>query len=300
MTDRPRRADGARLAGWAGLALAALSISCAGSARGGRPPGATAAPGWARADLALSVGEIGLACPPGLEEELPRLAGLVRTAARAAGRWGRLRQPLELRVLADHAALEAAVGRPEHPWLRAWSFPDLVLLQSPRSWPEPPTDAQLLQLLTHELAHAVMYQAIQRTEAAAQPLERAESGEPPLWFREGLASVTAGQGPLRPGPEWLRRWLAVLPARNPLDPSAELIRTEKEAVYGAAHRAFERLLARVGDAGVLGLLARIREGSPFAEAFAASVGTSQRAFEAALLTSGFAPEPGAEWEPALR
>jgi len=71
-----------------------------------------------------------------------------------------------------------------------------VLVQSPRSWEgaaeadEATLAAALAELLAHELTHALMYQRLARGDGA--PVE-----EPPLWFREGMASLTAGQGARR-------------------------------------------------------------------------------------------------------
>jgi len=101
-----------------------------------------------------------------------------------------------------------------------------------------------------------------------------ERRPPPVWFREGMASVTAGQGDRRMSAAELVRWTQAHPGQDLLNPSNELYRTEREAVYAAAHRAFELLLELAGDAGVREILrgvgARARS---FRSAFAHATGT---------------------------
>jgi len=87
--------------------------------------------------------------------------------------------------------------------------------------------------------------------------------EPPLWFREGMASVTAGQGHRRPPALDLSRWAAEHPGDDLLRPAPELYRTEKDAVYGAAHRTFELLVKTAGDDAVRQLLRRVSAGWAF-------------------------------------
>ena len=80
---------------------------------------------------------------------------------------------------------------------RAWAFADQVLLQSPRTWNPVggADDDELAELIAHEVTHALMYQLMQPGDDPSWAVE-----EPPLWFREGMASVTAGQGHRRPPP----------------------------------------------------------------------------------------------------
>ena len=237
--------------------------------------------------------ELELSCSAADVAELGRLGSGFLDAAGRVSRWGSFRGKVQVQVLQDHAALEAAVGRPGHDWLRAWAYGDLVLLQSPRTWDpkaDPESDA-MLELLTHELTHALMYQLLEPDDApypVPATVTAALPEEPPLWFREGMASVTAGQGNKRLSPQELRDWLAAHPGKNPLDPDPELVRTEKEAVYGAAHRAFERLLDLGGDQSVRDVLRGIRSGARFADAFAAATGRQASEFEQAALQSGFA------------
>jgi hypothetical protein len=222
--------------------------------------------------------------PPDAGEVARIERGLLAVGTRLS-RWGSFRQGVYIRVFPDHQALEAAVDRRDYPWLRAWAFGDQVLLQSPRSWNDEPASLQpdLDELLLHELTHALMYQLIEPAEGAAS----AAPEEPPLWFREGMASVTADQGHRRLSPADLGRWLATHPGADVLHPTAELYRSEKEAVYGAAHRAFDLLLRLSGDQGVRDLLRAVSMGARFADAFRTTTGHALADFETEAVRSGF-------------
>ena len=211
--------------------------------------------------------------------------GLLVASARVA-RWGSFREGVFVRLFPDHDGLEDAAGRRGYPWLRAWALRDRVLLQSPRSWAEGrgAQDGEVIELLTHELTHVLMYQ---RMTPAAGPAWLVE--EPPLWFREGMASVTAGQGQRRLSPHELLQWLAAHPDADLLRAAPELQRTEREAVYGAAHRAFDLLLQASGEDAVREMLRRVSLGAAFADAFAAATGHPLAEFEQKALRAGFDP-----------
>src|SRR5213075_2298906 len=201
--------------------------------------------------------------------------GLLSVGARVS-RWGTFREGVHIRVFPDHDSLERAVDRRGYPWLRAWAYGDTVLLQSPRSWSAPePLDEELNELLAHELTHSLMYQLIR---AEDEPAWDSAAEEPPLWFREGMASVTAGQGHRRLSSAELSTWLGAHPGADLLHPSSELYRTEKEAVYGAAHRAFDLLVRTSGDQAVRDILRGVRTGARFADAFKASTGRGLQEF----------------------
>ncbi len=219
-------------------------------------------------------------------------SGLLAAGARLS-RWGTFRQGVWVRVYPDHDALEAALDRHGYPWLRAWAFGDQVLLQSPRSWSSAGSAVagqELSELLTHELTHSLMYQLMEPLKSFGPD---ALLEEPPLWFREGMASVTANQGHGRLSGEALSRWLTVHPGADILHPDVELVRTEKEAVYGAAHRAFELLLRVSGDQAIRDLLRGVRDGARFADAFKAATGHGLPDFERDAIRSRFALAPPA-------
>lgn len=214
-------------------------------------------------------------------DDAARIASRLVAAGPHLSRWGAFRHRVSIRVMPDHAALENRIGLHGYPWLRAWAFGDLVLLQSPRSWIDTASSTdELAEILVHELTHALMYQLV-------QPREGAFPEEPPFWFREGMASVTAEQGHRRLDTDALQRWRRAHPKSDLLHPSSELYRTEKEAVYSAAHHAFERLVALNGDRAIRGVLRGVRSGARFEDAFAAATGRSLAAFEADAIRSGY-------------
>lgn len=181
-------------------------------------------------------------------------------ALSAAARWGALREAVTITVHPTHAALEAAARRPGLDWLRAWARRDGVELQSPRTWSAGRlSDAELVQLLAHELTHCAMYQYLGADSAVARTV--------PIWFREGLATVAAGESFGSPRASGA---LAIVTASY---------RTDAVRAYATADSAFRWLVARHGDAGVRGVLARLRAGEPFPAAFHAATGVTLQAFE---------------------
>ncbi len=214
-----------------------------------------------------------------------------------AVRWGRLGVPVQVVIHPSHRALEAAAHREDHSWLRAWARYASIDLQSPRTW-EPldfllggPTDDEVAELLAHELTHCVMYQAVGGEYSWTQR-------DIPLWFREGLASVAAGQGHKRPGPEAIWRFYRESreaagvrdpveaggrgdPLTDPDEPAGEpLYQRNADLVYGTAHQAFGFLLVRYGEAPVRTILERMGRGQDFGAAFEAETGIAPRSFEA--------------------
>lgn len=187
--------------------------------------------------------------------------------------WGGLREPIHLYVLSDHDALEQAVGRYGYGWLKAWARYDEVFLQSPRTWAVfGASQSDIDELLLHELTHVVMYQQ------AADKEHWSRKGIP-LWFREGMASVTANQGYRWPSLEDLARYYERHPDRDPLREPEPLYQTQSAVVYGAAHHAFAFLLHRYGKDRVREVLHQMSAGSAFPEAFERALGVSQQAFE---------------------
>jgi len=277
------------------------------------------------ASLSLLVLALGAGCAPRLSGEAgprretvrvgearimlvswPEDARAARQVARAiavalprTARWGALDAPVTITIHPDHAGLEAAARRPGFDWLRAWARYGSIDLQSPASWGFlGASDAQVAELLTHELTHCVMYQ-----RAAAQQ-SWSHKGIP-LWFREGMASVTAGQGARRGTLEDLWRFYeqglasdgagdgeagrgaargrvarGQRPAGDPLADPEPLYLERSEVVYGASHHAFTFLLARYGEGRVQVALRRMRGGAAFPAAFQESFGLSEAEFGA--------------------
>lgn len=197
----------------------------------------------------------------------------VREAAGKLRRWGALRNKVLVNVLPTHADLERAVDRPGYDWLRAWARYGVVFVQSPRSWSlTGASQAQMNELLLHELTHCVMYQA------AAGAEEWQHKGIP-IWFREGMASVTADQGYRRGTLADLEKHLLASDRHDPVADAESLYRFNSEIVYTAAHHAFGFLLERYGDGAVRRVLAVMHGGLRFDAAFEQGLGLSRRGFE---------------------
>jgi hypothetical protein len=179
-------------------------------------------------------------------------------AVLAAERWGSLEGPVAVTIHPTHDRLEAATGREGQPWMRAWARRGAVDLQSPRTWSRgSASDDALGQLLAHELTHCVLFHA-------AGPGWKAR--DIPLWFREGMASVTAGERHARASAE------AISAPERMMSSDAKLI-------YGTADRAFRYLIARYGQDRVRLLLARLGEGRTFPVAFRDALGVPLAEFE---------------------
>jgi hypothetical protein len=189
-------------------------------------------------------------------------------------RWGRLREPVRVLVMPDHASLEKAVDRSGYGWLRAWARYDVVFVQSPASWwvGGGASQSQVDELLLHELTHSVMYQL------AATGSTWQYKGIP-IWFREGMASVTAEQGYRRGSLPELSVRMRPGGGEDPLREAARLYQENAEEVYSAAHYAFAFLVRRYGDDGVKKVLAGMAAGQRFDPAFESALGISRLAFE---------------------
>jgi len=211
-------------------------------------------------------------------------AVLPRVAARAT-RWSRLHSPITVTIHPSHDALERAIHREGYGWLRAWARYATIDVQSPRTWAFLGAgDAEVEQLLTHELTHCALYQA------AADEWTWPYRGIPP-WFREGMASVTAGPRRRADRDELRDYYLRLVPGAGDvevpggearIDPMIEperLYQEESEVVYGAAHWAFRFLLDRYGEERIRRILDRMGQGRSFAAAFKEAIGIGADEFE---------------------
>ena len=196
----------------------------------------------------------------------------LQRATPGLARWGRFEVPVSVHILSDHEALEQAVDREGYGWLRAWGRYDEVFIQSPATWGLLGASQESVdELVLHELAHCLMYQL------AADRLGWTRK-EIPLWFREGMASFTAGQAYRWPALETLARVLRAHPGVDILGASEALYRGRSEWVYGAAHHAFTFLIERYGTGSVNLVLRAMRSGETFPGAFEQAVGLSAEAF----------------------
>jgi hypothetical protein len=199
----------------------------------------------------------------GDDEVAQQVRRALDVAVRLAERWGPLPASITITIHPTHEALEVAARRGGYAWLRAWARRDTVELQSPRSWSRgAATDAELAELLTHELTHCAMYQALGHEAGRVHRV--------PIWFREGMATTNAGEHLAAvTGPA----------AGDALTTAAVLYRTESPLVYATADRAFRFLVRRYGEERVRRVLERVRSGAEFGEAFEAVMGVAIATFE---------------------
>jgi len=206
----------------------------------------------------------------------------VPEAAKVLSRWGGLREPVTITVVNSQWELQEAVGRPV-PGISAWARRNQVILWDPRWWPMAPGIAehpalaaqvrrtQVTDLLKHELTHSLMFQ--RAGGSPSDPRDRI-----PFWFREGMATVTAGEGAKWPPPESLAQWLAAHQGEDLLRDAQKFARADPAIAYGAAYHGFDFLDRRYGDATVLRILDRMRVRGGFPEAFRDAVGLSVEPF----------------------
>jgi hypothetical protein len=249
--------------------------------------------------IATEGGEIRLEYAEWNEETAELLKWAVPRATPVLARWGGLQEPVRITVVNSHWELEEMVGRPL-PGISAWARKNQVILWDPRWWPLPPRveqdtalasrvrRTQVIGLLKHELTHSLMFQRAGKPKW--DPHDRI-----PFWFREGMASVTAGEGAQWPPPESLSQWLVKQPQVDLLKDAQGLSRTDPTMAYGAAYHGFDFLVSRYGDATVLKVLDLMRERDSFPEAFKDAVGISVESFgtdfRRYLGWRGFVPPP---------
>lgn len=199
----------------------------------------------------------------------------VRKGEAALSRWGHFKEPVRVNVLPDRQTFDAAVGEGGFPGRRGFARYDDVFLLSPENWSAlGARQAEVEELVLHELTHCLMYQrAGSRTQWRRKGI--------PLWFREGMASYIAHQA---------YRWKA--PDIKPLSPDASPFAEAEEVAggdvrraYGLAHYAFQALVNRRGEDGVRALLRAMERGVDFPGAFEEVYGLPPRAFTRALETS---------------
>jgi len=186
----------------------------------------------------------------------------IRSASRELRRWGDFREPVAIRIFPDVERFDEAVGEGRFPNRRGFARYDQVFLLSPSTWSSRGArEAELEELVLHELTHSLMYQhASTRTGWRRKGI--------PFWFREGMASYTARQAY-----RWKEPSRAEIRGRSSYQdeeddsPFPHSERDDVQSRYGVAHYAFDALLARGGERRIRELLDEMEEGSDFEEAF---------------------------------
>jgi hypothetical protein len=214
-----------------------------------------------RAELQNRLGAFVLRYSEEDENVIPQVKQALVAAEPALRRWGSLREPVTIDIVPDHQLLEKAINHPGYSWLRAWARYDEVFLQSPRTWGlVSPTQNELNELLVHELTHCLIYQLSSDRRSWSNK-------HFPLWFREGIASFTAGQGYRWPTLRELGRFLDEHPEVDLINHPEGLYQSDSDIVYSAAHQAFALLVERYGEPAVRQILLTMRAGPTFPESF---------------------------------
>lgn len=221
--------------------------------------------------VTTEIGEFEVIASPDEPTEQARAEKAIAQASPSLVRWGKLDHRISFYLLPSHLRLASAVGRYGYDWLHAWARYDEVYFQSPATWGWSVTDAEVDELVLHELTHCLMYQ---RSGTATTWPDK----QIPLWFREGMATWTANQAYKFPSLEDLAKFYEQNPAADPIANPDPLYKDSNAIVYSAAHHAFTFLFRRYQEQTVQRLLDSMREGSTFPDAFLKVTGITAEAF----------------------
>lgn len=206
-----------------------------------------------------------------IEPDVARVQRSLAATTPGLARWGGLEHPVTVYVVSSHQALEDAVRRPGYDWLRAWARYDDVIIQAPSTWNASPE--ALDQLVLHEVTHCLLFQkAATRDDWMKKDI--------PLWFREGMAVVTAKQQRLYPSLEDTTAWLLAHPDDDVFKDGEALSEQHYQPVYGFSLHAFTFLENRFGAERIGDLLRAMRTtGQDFTTSFEAALGMPLTRFE---------------------
>jgi len=225
--------------------------------------------------LALTTSRFEVKSLPEAHDDEVRVLKALEVSAPKLQRWGGLEGSVTVKIAPSHEELTRAVDRTGYDWLRAWARYDELIVQAPGSWARTPRDVD--ELMVHELTHCLLFQRSGTKDTWA-------SKQIPLWFREGMATVTADQGFRYPSLEDLADFLRAHPQLDLFAEGEALSRDFYEAVYGFAHHALRFLLKREGDQAVIATMAAMQAGASFPAAFEMAVGRPVKTFQADFLS----------------
>ena len=221
--------------------------------------------------LTTEIGQLELIASADDAIDQPRVEKSIVAAGKGLLRWGQLDRRVSFYLLPSHVRLASAVGRYGYDWLHAWARYEEVYFQSPATWGWTVSDTEVAELTLHELTHCVMYQ---RSATAENWVDK----QIPLWFREGMATWTANQAYKFPSLEDLAQFYAKNPDADPITNPDPLYKESNDIVYAAAHHGFSFLVRRYSEQTVLQVMASMREGRTFPEAFEAVTGITDNAY----------------------
>lgn len=221
--------------------------------------------------VTTDVGELEVIASPDEPIEQARIEKSIAIATPSLSRWGKLDHRVHFYLLPSHLRLASAVGRFGYDWLHAWARFDEVYFQSPATWGWTVSDAEVNELVLHELTHCLMYQ---RAATAESWVDK----QIPLWFREGMATWTANQAYKFPSLEDVARFYEAHPEADPIGNPDPLYKESNEIVYAAAHHGFTFLIRRYQEPTVHRVLDAMKAGATFPDAFLAVTGITSEAF----------------------
>lgn len=224
----------------------------------------------------LVAGSLRLCCDADLDPSILRLLQRdIDAIADTLDAWGRFLAPVRVASAADLDRLRHLADAPTDGPLCAVATPGLVALLEPRRWPTPPADHQLRLVLTHELAHALLFQR-------CAPVGRQGAVALPCWFREGMAMLaTEGR------PDSRRRMIAArqVELATLAHADAATIAADAEAVYEAALTLFDAWYEHFGSRRLGTLCRAMRAGLGFDEAHHVATGVGPRRWVDATIAS---------------
>lgn len=211
---------------------------------------------------------------PCASSDTDRVQKALEHAAPRLERWGSLPKSVTVKIAPTHELLERAVGRRGYDWLRAWSTYGELIVQSPATWAGNELDVD--ELIVHELTHCLLFQ---RSGTASNWANK----QIPLWFREGMATVTAEQGLRFPSLEDLADWLDRNPTLDVFGDAEALSKDWYAQIYGLAFHAMRFFLRAHRDQAVIDTMALMGGGDDFEGAFTRTVNVTPSRFQSDFL-----------------
>lgn len=224
--------------------------------------------------ISTSTATFELKSEPAAVSDTDRLHASLERAAPKLERWGNLVKPVTVKIAPTHDQLERAVGRVGYDWLRAWSTYRELIIQSPATWAG--NDGDLDELVVHELTHCLLFQRSGTdTNWAAKEI--------PLWFREGMATVTADQGLRYPSLEDLADWLDQHAELDVFGDAETLSKDWYAQIYGLSFHAMRFFLKAHRDQAIVDAMALMIDGDDFEGAFTRAAGVTPSRFQSDFL-----------------
>ena len=199
-------------------------------------------------------------------EEAEMVSQAAREALPKITQWGDFKDKLLIRIHPTHGDLEQQINRHGYPWLRGWARYESIDLQSPRTWGGDCLKMRIERMMVHEMTHVIMYQNGGRRHNWYRK-------DFPLWFREGMASVTAEQADMRGPREDIRKYyIRGALDGDPISDADTMVKEHPKIVYLVAHWAFTDLLNEFGREKIVSIISKVGDGQRFGIAWRSTLG----------------------------